>query len=122
MSSTTNDSLPDRSFDSFHVTFLDLWFYPTLWNGVASAALYACFGLYAAFVWRRRWFALLLPLLAASAGFVSGFLSGALTSLPIAAIYTSSASKMPNEFAVMLGVFFAVFFAVVTLLRFAMAS
>jgi hypothetical protein len=109
-------------FTLFYSSFLDLWFYPTLWNGVASAVLYSCFGLFAAFVWRRRWFALLLPLVAASMGFVNGFMSGALTSLPIAAIYTSSASKMPHEFAIMLGVFFAVFFSIVVLLRFAMAS
>lgn len=103
-------------------TFEELWFYPTLWNGISSAAIYACFGLFAAFVWRRRCFALLLPVGAAAVGFVNGFLSGALTFLPIAAIYTSSASKMPPEFAVMLGVFFSLFYSAVVLLRFAMAS
>lgn len=101
-----------------HATFVDVWFHPTLWNGIVSAAIYACFGLFGAFVWRRRcWIAMLMPIGAAVCGFVSGFVSGSLTFLPIAGIYTSSGSAMPNDFAILLGTFFALFYFVVVVLR-----
>jgi hypothetical protein len=103
-------------------SFVELWLYPTLWNGIASAAIYTCFGLFATFVWRRRWFALLLPIVAAVIGFVNGFLSGTFTFLPIAAIYEYSDSAMPQEFAVMLGTFFAIFYFVIVVIRWCCAT
>jgi hypothetical protein len=117
-SSTSNDPLERVVFQSF----AELWLYPTLWNGIASAAIYTCFGLFASFVWRRRWFALLLPLVAAALGFVNGFVSGSFTFLPIAAIYEYSDSSMPQEFAVMLGTFFAIFYFVIVVIRWCCAT
>jgi hypothetical protein len=117
-SSTSNEPVERVVFESF----AELWLYPTLWNGIASAAIYTCFGLFASFVWRRRWFALLLPLVAAAVGFVNGFVSGSFTFLPIAAIYEYSDSSMPQEFAVMLGTFFAIFYFVIVVIRWCCAT